>query len=82
MYFKKLLIHTVVLVICISTVVGLKKDIFYCEKASPCVCVSVNNNNIDLNGLNVSLNIAANITLNYQPCPNSNSSADIVSVSI
>lgn len=82
MYFTKLLIHTVSLVICISTAVCLKKDTFYCEKSSPCVCVTANNDKIDLNGLNVSLTIATNTTLNYQPCPNSNSSADIVSVSI
>lgn len=69
MYSKQLLVHGFFLVICVTTVVCMKKDEYYCQKASPCVCVSVDNNNIDLAGINISLSIDINSTLYYQPCP-------------
>lgn len=74
--------HSVILIVCITTVVCLKKDEYFCEKSSPCVCVSVNNDNIDLDGVNLNLNIATNISLNYQPCPNDELNPNIVAVSI
>jgi len=81
MYYTQPLIHSVILVICVTIVVSLKKDEFYCQKASPCVCMSINNDGIDLNGVNVTLNITNNVTLYYQPCPN-NDTPDAVAVSI
>jgi hypothetical protein len=70
MYFNKLLIHGFFLAICVTTVVCMKKDEYYCQMSSPCVCVSVDNNNIDLAGINISVSVGTNLTLNYQPCPN------------
>lgn len=69
MYSKRSLIHGFFLAICVQTMVCLKKDEYYCQMSSPCVCVSVDNNNIDLAGINISLSIGTNLTLNYQPCP-------------
>lgn len=69
MYFNKLLIHGFFLALWITSVVCLKKDEYYCQMSSPCVCVSVDNNNIDLTGINMSLSIDTNLILNYQPCP-------------
>jgi len=82
MYFKQLLIHLIIFIICINAVVCLKKDEFYCEKSSPCTCVSVNNDYIDLSGMNLTLNIMTNVTLNYQPCPSDEISPNVVAVSI
>lgn len=70
MYFKHLSVNFLILAIFITTVVCLKKDQFYCEMSSPCVCVSANNEKIDLGGIKVTLNMTDNVTLNYIPCPN------------
>jgi len=82
MYFKQSLVHCAIVVISITAVVCLKKDKFYCEKSSPCVCISVNGDKIDLSGMNLTMNITTNVTLNYQPCPSNQSDLNTVAVSI
>lgn len=82
MYFKKLFIHSIVLVICITSIACLKKDEYYCQMSSACTCVNVNNYNIDLNGMNKTMNITTNVTLNYQPCPDDKQNPNLVAVSI
>lgn len=82
MYFQKLLIHSIFLLIFVKAVLCLKKDIFYCEQSSPCVCVSANNDKVDLYGINKVFNVTTNVTLYYQPCPNDELSPNEVAVSI
>lgn len=81
MYFKYFSIHCVFLVMCVSTVVCLKKDRFFCQQSSPCTCISANNDIINLSGINITLNIATNILLNYKPCPNDEPNPNIAAVS-
>ncbi|XP_022165414.1 uncharacterized protein LOC111030297 [Myzus persicae] len=69
MHSEHLVTHVLLFVICATAVVCLKKDRFFCELSSSCMCITVNDNsNIDLGGLNLTLTIADNQTLNYQPC--------------
>lgn len=83
MYFKLLSVNFLILAISLTTVVCLKKDKFYCEMSSPCTCVGANNEKIDLGGINVTMNMTANVTLNYLPCPNDQLSPTIaVSIQI
>lgn len=82
MYFKQFSIHGIYLIVCITTVVCLKKDEYYCQMSSACTCVNINNDNIDLTGMNVTFNIVANVTLNYQPCPTEEQNPDLAAVSI
>lgn len=69
MYFKPLLVHSIFSAICISSVFCLKKDEYYCEKSSPCICISIQGNNIDLTGVSLTLNLTTDVMLKYQPCP-------------
>lgn len=69
MYFKPSLVHTIFSAICITTVVCLKKDEYYCEKSSPCICISIQGNSIDLTGVNLTYNITTDAMLTYEPCP-------------
>lgn len=84
MYSDRFSIRVVFLVVvfCASAAVCLKKDEFYCQMSSPCVCVSANNDRIDLNGVNVSLNVTTNVTLNYRPCPDDSLGPSMFAVSI
>lgn len=70
MYFKQFFVNFFIFAIYLTTVVCLKKDKFYCEMSSPCTCVGANNEKIDLGGINVTINMTTNVTLNYLPCPN------------
>ncbi|VVC34879.1 Mannose-6-phosphate receptor binding domain,Autophagy-related protein 27 [Cinara cedri] len=80
MYFKRLLIYSIFLIIYITTVVCLKKDEYYCEKSSPCVCISIQDNNIDLTGVSLTLGLATNVSLNYQPCPVDGTSSNAIQI--
>lgn len=80
MYFKEGFIRCVFMIFFITTVVSLKKDKFYCEMSSPCVCVTANNDKLDLASINNTLSISTNVTLYYQPCPD-NDAPDLVAVS-
>lgn len=66
---ERFVTHVLFFVICATAVVCLKKDQYFCELSSSCTCMTANdNNNIDLGGVNLTLTIADNQTLNYQPC--------------
>jgi hypothetical protein len=80
MHSQQLLTHVLFFVICATAVVCLKKDGFYCQLSPPCTCITINDDrNINLDGINLTLNITNNQTLNYQPCLN-NGSGIIVSI--
>jgi len=66
---RSVVAHVLFFVVCATAVVCLKKDQYFCELSSSCTCMTANdNNNIDLGGVNLTLTIADNQTLNYQPC--------------
>jgi len=80
MHSQQLLTHVLFFVICATAVVCLKKDGFYCQLSPPCTCITINDDrNINLDGINLTLNITNDQTLNYQPCLN-NGSGIIVSI--
>lgn len=79
MHSKYLSIHALFFVICATAVVCLKKDGFYCQLSPPCSCISINDRNINLVGVDLMMNITNNQTLNYQPCLN-NGSGIVVSI--
>jgi len=81
MHSEQLLIRVLFFVICATAVVCLKKDGFYCQLSPPCTCITINDDrNINLDGINLTLSITNNQTLNYQPCLDNGSGIVIKSV--
>ncbi|XP_050533874.1 uncharacterized protein LOC126901463 [Daktulosphaira vitifoliae] len=79
---KFFIVYCVIGFLFVMCVFGLKKDKFYCEMASPCICVSANNDKVDLSNITVPLNLTNNVTLIYQPCPDEEQNPNIYAVSI
>ncbi|XP_050437197.1 uncharacterized protein LOC126843610 [Adelges cooleyi] len=83
MYFSSPFNRVVWLSCVVVSAMALKnKDKFYCEMASPCVCVSVDNSRVDLGGINISLNLSTDVTLNYKPCPDDVQNPDTTAIKI
>lgn len=80
MHSNYLSTHVLFFVICATAVVCLKKDGFYCQLSPPCSCISINDRNINLDGVDLMMNITNNQTLNYRPCLNNGSGIVIESV--